>query len=71
MIAYVVFPVDNDDDDEDNDITIVPFYFDLFNSRVNEELMIMSRFLMMHHIPNLWDYNYEMIDVDVDKYPRM
>jgi hypothetical protein len=64
MIAYVVFPVDNDDDD--TGITIVPFYFHLFNSRVNEELMNMFRFLMMHHIPDQWNYNYEMIDVDVD-----
>jgi hypothetical protein len=66
MIAYVVFPVGEDEDDKDNDLTFVPFYFDLFNSRVNEELMILSRFIMMHYIPNLWDYNYEMIDVDVD-----
>jgi hypothetical protein len=28
---------EEDDDDEGNDITFVPFYFDLFNSRVNEE----------------------------------
>jgi hypothetical protein len=25
----------------------------------------MSRFIMMHYILSLWDYNYEMIDFDV------
>jgi hypothetical protein len=60
MRVFVIFPYE-DEDDPDNDITFEPFYFDPFNSRVNEELMNMSRFMMMHHITNLWDYNYKMI----------
>jgi hypothetical protein len=56
MVADVIFPYE-DEDDPDNDITFEPFYFDPFNSLVNEELINMSRFMMMHHIPNMWDYN--------------
>jgi hypothetical protein len=33
---------------------------------VNEELMNMSRYILMYTIDNLWDYNYEMIAVDND-----
>jgi hypothetical protein len=63
MRAFIVFPYEND---PDMNLTFIPFYFDLFNSRVNEELINISRFLMMHQIDDMWDYNYEMIDVDSD-----
>jgi hypothetical protein len=65
MCVEVIFPYE-DEDDPDNNITFEPFYFDPFNSWVNEELMNMSRFMMMHSIPNLWDYNSKMIAVDND-----
>jgi hypothetical protein len=65
MVVDVVFPYE-DEDDPDNNITFEPFYFDPFNSWVNEELMNMSRYILMHTIDNLWDYNYEMIAVDND-----
>jgi hypothetical protein len=65
MCAFVVFPYE-DEDDPNNNLTFIPFYFDPFNSWMNEELMNMSRFRMMHQIDDLWDYNYEMIDVDND-----
>jgi hypothetical protein len=49
-VVFVVFPYE-DEDDPDNNLTFEPFYFDPFNSRVNEELMNMSRFMMMHLFP--------------------
>jgi hypothetical protein len=63
MVVDVIFPYE-DEDDPDNNITTESFYFDPFNSWVNEELMNISRYILMHTIDNLWDYNYEMIAVD-------
>jgi hypothetical protein len=39
MVVDVIFPYE---DDPDNNITTEPFYFDPFNSWVNEELMNIS-----------------------------
>jgi hypothetical protein len=65
MVVDVIFPYE-DEDDPDNNITTEPFYFDPCNSWVNEDLMNISRYILMHTIDNLWNYNYEMIAVDND-----
>jgi hypothetical protein len=42
-----------------------PFFYDVFNYNVNEDLIDMSRFVMKHLVKHLWNYTCDSFTVDI------